>query len=101
MKTRYKYLILLTAIVITPLGLTTCAAPGLPAPGWSFDFHFPFWSLPFSILGLALYFLPTIIAAVRRCKGILGILLVNIFTGWTFIGWVASLVWSLVGSTGK
>jgi hypothetical protein len=101
MKTGYKYSLLLSAVVLTSLCITACAAPGIPTAGWSFDFHFPFWSLPFSILGLALYFLPTIIAAVRRCKSILGIVLVNIFTGWTFIGWVVSLVWSLVGSTGK
>jgi hypothetical protein len=100
MKTGYKYAIILIAIGLTSLGLTACAAP-VRTWDWSFDFHFPFWSLPFSLLGLAVYFLPTIIAAARRCKSILGIILVNIFTGWTFIGWVISLVWSLVGSTGK
>lgn len=93
-------MLLITAIVLTSFCITACTAP-MPNTDWSFDFHFPYWGLPFSILGLALYFLPTIIAAIRRCNGILGIVLVNIFTGWTFVGWVVSLVWSLVGSTGK
>lgn len=44
---------------------------------------------------VALYFLPTIIAFVRRHhnSGPIGIL--NLFLGWTLIGWVAALVWSL------
>jgi hypothetical protein len=50
----------------------------------------------FILPGLALYFLPTIIALARRAHNTLGIILVNIFAGWTFIGWVITLVWSLV-----
>jgi hypothetical protein len=42
--------------------------------------------------------LPTIIAAVRRAKNLLAIFLVNLLTGWTFIGWVIALVWSIVGA---
>jgi hypothetical protein len=45
---------------------------------------------------LAVYFVPTIIAAVRRCRNTLGIILLNIFAGWTFLGWVGALVWSIV-----
>lgn len=37
---------------------------------------------------LFLYFLPTFIAA-RRDRRM--VLVVNLFTGWTFIGWVAAL----------
>ncbi len=42
--------------------------------------------------GLTLYFLPAQIA--RKKKNATAILLLNIFTGWTFIGWVAALVWA-------
>ena len=45
--------------------------------------------------GLALYFLPTVVAALRRKKNIAPILIVNLFLGWSVIGWVVSLVWAL------
>ena len=90
----------LFVIFLLSLYLTSCAPPVFSHPSdWHFDFSFPYWGLPLSLFGLALYFLPTIIAAIRRSKSILGIVLVNIFTGWTFIGWVISLIWSLVGTT--
>lgn len=40
------------------------------------------------------YLLPSIIAAARKHHQTLAILLLNIFLGWTFIGWVAALVWA-------
>jgi len=92
----------LAVIFLLSLYLTSCAAPVIHTPSdWSFNITFPYWGFPFGFIGLALYFLPTIIAAVRRSKSILGIVLLNIFLGWTFIGWVISLVWSLVGEAGK
>ena len=45
---------------------------------------------------LAAYFVPTIIAVARRARNSLAIVLINIFAGWTFLGWVAALVWSIV-----
>jgi hypothetical protein len=41
-----------------------------------------------------LYFLPTLLA-VRRGHGVLPILLLNLFFGWTGIGWLAMLIWAL------
>jgi Superinfection immunity protein len=47
------------------------------------------------ILGLfAMYFLPAIVASRRRHPQENAILLLNLFLGWTFIGWVIALVWS-------
>lgn len=42
------------------------------------------------------YFLPAYIAGVRRHRHFKAILLINILTGWTFLGWAAALVWSFV-----
>ena len=42
-----------------------------------------------------LYFLPTIVAA-SRGHGIALILVLNLFFGWTVIGWFIMLVWALV-----
>lgn len=47
------------------------------------------------LAGLALYFLPTIIAVARQKRNALPIFVLNAFLGWTFIGWVAALVWCL------
>ncbi len=50
-------------------------------------------------VGLAVYFIPTIIAIARHKRSALGIFLVNLLLGWSFIGWVAALVWSLMSET--
>lgn len=46
-------------------------------------------------LSLAFYFLPTVIAVNRRHHQIGPIAIVNIFLGWTFIGWVVAFAMSL------
>jgi hypothetical protein len=46
------------------------------------------------VLGL-LYFLPTIIAS-NRGHEVAGVLLLNLFFGWTGIGWIALLLWALL-----
>ncbi|TCN57427.1 superinfection immunity protein [Flavobacterium circumlabens] len=43
---------------------------------------------------LALYFLPSFIALSRKKTNRTAIILLNFFLGWTFIGWIASLVWA-------
>jgi Superinfection immunity protein len=42
----------------------------------------------------AIYFLPTIVAMSRQHPAQVSILLLNLFLGWTLLGWVAALVWS-------
>ena len=49
------------------------------------------------IIGLIVYFIPTIVAIVRHHRNLLAIILVNIFLGWTFIGWLVALIWAIVG----
>jgi hypothetical protein len=43
------------------------------------------------ILLVALYFLPTIIAAVRKHPSTGSIAVINFFFGWTVIGWILAL----------
>jgi Superinfection immunity protein/Short C-terminal domain len=60
---------------------------------------FPF--LPGALgLGVAIfllfpYFLPTIIAIIRKHGSTGGIFALNFLLGWTVIGWVGSLIWAL------
>lgn len=45
-------------------------------------------------LMLPIYLLPTAVALLRRHRNGLAIFVLNLFLGWTFLGWVAALVWS-------
>ena len=45
------------------------------------------------IILIALYFLPSI--AGWNTKGVNGIIVLNIFLGWTVIGWIAALIWAV------
>lgn len=64
---------------------------------WPFNwfFHGFFGTIGF-LVSLAIYFLPGIIAFARHHRNTVAIFLVNLFLGWTFIGWIVALIWSLV-----
>ena len=47
------------------------------------------------ILYLLLYFLPTLIALIFGCDRKGAVFVLNLFLGWTFIGWVWALVWAV------
>lgn len=47
---------------------------------------------------LFLYFLPSLIAVLLKNRNALGIFLLNLFLGWTVLGWIASLIWSVYRS---
>ncbi|MBI1234733.1 MAG: superinfection immunity protein [Alphaproteobacteria bacterium] len=46
------------------------------------------------IVLIGLYFLPALVAAMRGHHNTGAITLLNLFLGWTFLGWVIALVWS-------
>jgi RsiW-degrading membrane proteinase PrsW (M82 family) len=46
------------------------------------------------VMGFA-YLLPSFIAAARNHHNGGSILVLNLFLGWTFLGWVAALIWSV------
>jgi Superinfection immunity protein len=45
--------------------------------------------------GFVLYFLPSIMALARSKQNLLAIFLLNLLLGWTAIGWVVALVWTV------
>lgn len=55
------------------------------------------------IIGLAIfvYLLPAFVALQRKHVNTTAICVLNILVGWSFIGWVAALVWALVKSGDK
>jgi hypothetical protein len=103
---KLRVLAVAAILVVLAAGVVSCMPAPWDMPGRLFDPGFHFWGFgflgfPFALLGLAVYFLPTIIGAVRRARGVVGIILLNVFGGWTGIGWVGALIWSLVGATDK
>lgn len=51
------------------------------------------------LLVLFAYFLPAIIANRRGHNSGAAIFVLNLFLGWTFLGWVIALVWAFTGDT--
>jgi len=58
--------------------------------------NFTILELLLVVLMFVLYFLPTLIAFLRKHKNKLAIFLLNLLLGWTVLGWVASLIWSVL-----
>lgn len=52
-------------------------------------------------IGLAVYFIPVIVAYIRKHQDIIPITILNIMFGWTFLGWLASLLWALNSDVDK
>ncbi len=52
-------------------------------------------SLFYMIFLILLYFLPSIVSMSRGHHNSNAICILNLFLGWTLIGWVVALVWSL------
>jgi hypothetical protein len=46
------------------------------------------------VLFIALYFAPTLVALSRRHVNQQAIGILNLFAGWTIVGWVGALVWA-------
>lgn len=51
------------------------------------------------IIVLPIYFLPAIVSFNRKHHNLNGIIILNTFLGWTFLGWIGALIWSF--SNGK
>ena len=49
-------------------------------------------SLIITLLILVVYFAPTIVGWKKKNRK--AIFILNLFLGWTFIGWVVSLIWA-------
>lgn len=52
-------------------------------------------SLSFFVVAPTLYFLPTIEAWMNKSPDLQRVSLVNLFLGWSLVGWVVALVWAL------
>ncbi|HTR61690.1 MAG TPA: superinfection immunity protein [Candidatus Binataceae bacterium] len=44
---------------------------------------------------LVVYFLPALVALVRRNRDLQSVFLINLWLGWTVIGWITAMGWAL------
>ena len=51
----------------------------------------------FILCGVILYFFPSLVAGGRNTKSSGGVFIINLFLGWTFVGWVVALAWAVAG----
>ena len=58
-------------------------------------------TLVFAFVCFYIYFLPSFIAHGRSRKDKGAIIALNTLLGFTFVGWVVALVWSLTGERGS
>jgi len=56
---------------------------------------FAIFFFPLFGFGFVMYFLPSIVAIARSKRDAVSIIVLNLFLGWTAIGWVIALVWAL------
>lgn len=48
---------------------------------------------------VAVYLLPALLALYRDCESLLWIVLLDVFLGWTLVGWIVALGWANAGRT--
>lgn len=53
----------------------------------------------FILCGVAVYFIPSFIAIGRKHVHVMQITILNAFLGWSFIAWVAALIWATTKNT--
>lgn len=52
-----------------------------------------FWGILLFIIIIEIYFLPSSIANKKKRKDRFWVFWVNLFIGWTILGWIGCLVW--------
>lgn len=83
--------------LLIALGVAVAIAALGTMVGW-WDWNAVLWGVGSWLMFIGmivLYFVPTIIAVRRKHKSTGGIVALNILAGWTFVGWLIALVWSL------
>jgi T4 superinfection immunity protein len=47
------------------------------------------------LFAIVCYFIPTIVAAIRQVPNTGSVVVINLFLGWTFMGWVVALAMAM------
>jgi len=64
--------------------------------------HHAHWAvaLGVTLVFVAMYFVPALVAVLQNHPQSLGIFLVNLVFGWTVIGWLGCIAWALIRPSG-
>ena len=57
------------------------------------------WSYVLVLFSILLYFVPAVIGFKRGVNGSGILTTLNVFFGWTVIGWIVLLIWAVAGQT--
>ena len=60
-----------------------------------------FWPACLVISVLGVYFFPSLVASERKLKNSMSIFVLNVFLGWTLLGWVIALCLAVSGTAAK
>jgi hypothetical protein len=77
--------------VIIGIGLLAVVGFAGGAASKGADIVSPILAIAIVVAAVAAYFLPTMIAGSRKHHNVGAVAVVNLFLGWTFIGWVVAL----------
>ncbi len=50
-----------------------------------------------AVIGMVVYFVPSVVAFKRNAVSKWGIFFVNLFFGWTLLIWIVTLIWACEG----
>ncbi len=87
---------LLRLIIVGAVLALAVLGIGVGMAGNTSDLLAPVHLLLFGIAAVV-YILPTALAFYRDCKSTLWIALVNVFLGWTILGWFVAIGWAASG----
>ncbi|MBR5904545.1 MAG: superinfection immunity protein [Alphaproteobacteria bacterium] len=54
-----------------------------------------FWEFLLILMLFFIYFVPTIVAYSNNHRNVLAIFVLNLFLGYTLVGWVFALIWAV------
>lgn len=96
---KFIVLVLVVGIVAQAMVMT-----GFIKPVFSFSYSYATDMIIVSLSVVAacfIYMIPACIAASRRHRNTMAIAVLNLFFGWTMVGFVGCLVWSLINMSDK
>ena len=64
--------------------------------------HHAHWAaaLGVTLVFVAMYFVPALVAVLQKHPQSIGIFLVNLSAGWTVVGWLGCLAWAVMRPSG-
>ena len=96
-----KFIVLVLVAVIIAQAMVMM---GFVKPVFSFSYSYANDMIIVSLSVIAacfIYMIPTCVAASRRHRNTMAIAVLNLFFGWTLLGFVGCLVWSLINVSDK